>query len=291
MSIKIREWQVNLLKKTTSILVVMLLTGNAFSQKINTSVRVKIGESDFAFINKVKIVDLETGVPVLLEDRKYQIENPSQKATLEVKDDLIEGTLSVMEHISLKTDYIISNSLVVSYKNYERKQLTLEVYRDKEVIRYKGYYPNQTMRSEGWTSINKNEHFGNGISKTYYENGKLEKISNDITGLDTTYYPTGKIQYVTGPNFAEDYGKDGIIHTKQYFKNQLRYIEDYKAGKLNTRSYENAKKEEVKEYYKNGVLDGQEILKSINGSKRILTYNKTGKLIKNEPFEVAQDQL
>ncbi|MGY5254351.1 hypothetical protein [Sphingobacterium spiritivorum] len=69
----------------------------------------------------------------------------------------------------------------------------------------------------------------------------------------------------------------------------MRYSDDYVEGKLYTRSYQNSERNEVKEYYKNALFQKKEVIKTVNGIQRLLTYNKTGKLISNERYINANE--
>lgn len=137
---------------------------------------------------------------------------------------------------------------------YNGSDLALDVRRDKEKAYFKSYYPNKALKSEGWVSLDKNKHFGRGISKQYSENGTLTGIENDITVSYTAFYPNGNKKEVTGVNLFESYNEDGTPENKQYTKNNVRYDDYYYKGKLSTSSYKNKQGNDVKDYYENGQI-------------------------------------
>lgn len=271
------------------ITCLLLLTGihGAFAQRVIDNAELKLGKEVNTFINKVQLVSPDKQKPVALNDGNYKINNSVQKASITLRNKLINGTISVREDDHTRTDYVILNSTVQSAKTFTDEVMTVDINRKDAEVHFKEYYVNGKIKAEGYMSLDQKKHYGKGITKSYDEDGKLQKISNDITETYTDFYPNGYKKSVSGPNIQETYNETGAFSTRQYRKNNIRYVDEYADGKLSTRSYDNADKSEVKEYYSNGLLQKKEVIKSIQGKLRLLIYNKAGNLVNNEPYEPA----
>lgn len=240
----------------TGIFSLFILTANiAFAQQKLDNIRIDLptsGDTGNVFINTVTLKDSDKKTTALT-DGNYSIDNSKQKANISVKKGLISGTVTETEE-QVKFNFTIENSYITAYNMYNGSDLALDVRRDKEKAYFKSYYPNKALKSEGWVSLDKNKHFGRGISKQYSENGTLTGIENDITVSYTAFYPNGNKKEVTGVNLFESYNEDGTPENKQYTKNNVRYDDYYYKGKLSTSSYKNKQGNDVKDYYENGQI-------------------------------------
>lgn len=263
------------------LIVLVATVGQSFSQKATRTLELKFGNEASVFLQPVRIVSVQQQTPTPLKNGSYQIENSTQKATIVLNNKLINGTASETDG-SAKTEYVIVNSYVTGLKSYTGDVLNMDAHKEKEQMYFKMYNINKTLIAEGTISLNKQKHYGRGITKSYFEDGTLQKISNYITETHTSFYPNGKKKAVMALDLQENYDEEGRLLDKQYWKNKVRYVEDYYEGKLRTRSYENNDKSEVKEYYQNGVLEKKEVLKPVDGEMRLFIYNRAGKLISNE---------
>lgn len=277
------------MKKLLSLTTLLFTCFLAFAQKGQDTLKVNLGntETDKVFMQKVTVSDSRNDRKVLLNDGNYAFKNNEQTIDISIKKGLIYGLVFVTNNHNKEkvTQYKIENSMVKEFTIYIDSLLCQKGHRDDEKAYYKEYYPDekQTLKSEGWMSLDKNKYYGRGISKKYYENGTLSYISDRVTETYTEFYPNGNKKKKQGQNIYETYNEDGNLHNKQYTKNNIRYNDYYNKGKLNTRSYQDEEKNEVREYYQNGVFQKRAVEKKLNGEIRTLSYDKAGKLINNEP--------
>ncbi|MNK09246.1 hypothetical protein D3C87_271980 [compost metagenome] len=255
------------------LLLSILIANFAFAQLPNT-LNVKIGDLDQLFFQDVSIFDRETKKSVALKDGMYTFKDDNQNADISIKHGLINGTVIVVKGDE-KSEYKIENSQAKKLTVYTGGVLFIEGHRDIDKAYYREYYAGaeQRLKSEGWMSLNKNRHYGVGISKEYYEDGKIAHIANMVTETYTDFYPNGNKKRKQSPTLYETFNEDGTYDNRQYTKNNIRYDDYYYKGKLYTRSYKNKDALEIKEYYKNDVLQKREA-KQANGQVRVYISDK-----------------
>lgn len=277
------------------LLIPILLSANiAFAQQ-HSNLNIRIGNEWNIFIKKVKIYNTQNDREITLKDGKYMFEDSLQSANIIISKGLISGDVTEIkkypkgeysEGSILQSHYNIKNSFVTEFIQYADSLLFLKAHRDQNKAYYKEYRKDQTLKEESWTSLDKNKHHLSGISKSYFKDGTVARITNDVSGVITEFYANGNPKSKMGRNIYESFNGDGTLEYKAYTKNNIRYNDYYTRGKLTSRTYENSEKNEVKEYYENAVLLKREVAKTINGEKRLLTYDKSGSLISNESCSV-----
>lgn len=265
--------------------IFILASGVVFSQQQRENLMIHVGNADHAFFDKVKVTDSSGTKSVQLEDGRYILGNDRRKADISVKNKMISGTFTELRE-GIKTDFTIENSYVKAY-NIHSDGTVINAWRDAKNAYFKEYDPNKVLKSDGWVSLDKNKHYGRGGSKHYFENGNVSSISDDVIETYTEFYPNGNKKQRSGQNIFESYAENGTLYNRQYTKNNVRYNDYYYDGKLATHAYTNKEGNDVTEYYKNGNLDKKETVKNINGEKRILTYDKTGKQTGNTSYSEA----
>ncbi|MGJ1261824.1 hypothetical protein [Sphingobacterium spiritivorum] len=264
-----------------------IITESAFAQTTIDTLKIKAANIERAYIDEISIIGISGQKPVALKDGSYRLESENQKADITLTNGLISGTVSETDG-KVKNDYTIVNSLIMTYNSSTGSIPTVDTYRKEKNMFFK-QYENSILRTEGWVSLDKNKHYGRGVSKSYHRNGNIQHISDEVSETYTDFYPNGNKQRVSAVDRYEAYDEDGRLTNKQYRKNNVRYSDDYVEGKLYTRSYQNSERNEVKEYYKNALFQKKEVIKTVNGIQRLLTYNKTGKLISNERYLPANE--
>ncbi|SUJ28813.1 Uncharacterised protein [Sphingobacterium spiritivorum] len=266
-----------------------IITESASAQTTIDTLKIKAANIERAYIDEISIIGISGQKPVALKDGSYRLESKNQTADIILTKGRINGSVSETDG-NVKNDYTIVNSLIMTYNSSTGSIPTVDTYRKEKNMFFK-QYENSILRTEGWVSLDKNKHYGRGVSKSYHRNGNIRHISDEVSETYTDFYPNGNKQRVSAVDRYEAYDEDGRLTNKQYRKNNVRYSDDYVEGKLYMRTYENSEKNEVKEYYKNALLQKKEVIKTINGIQRLLTYNKTGKLISNERYLPANEIL
>ena len=266
-----------------------IITESAYAQTTIDTLKIKAAHIERAYIDEISIIGISGQKPLALKDGSYRLESKNQTADITLKNGLINGSVSETDG-KVKNDYTIVNSLIMTYNSSTGSIPTVDTYRKEKNMFFK-QYENSILRTEGWVSLDKNKHYGRGVSKSYHRNGNIRHISDEVSETYTDFYPNGNKQRVSAVDRYEAYDEDGRLTNKQYRKNNVRYSDDYVEGKLYMRTYENSEKNEVKEYYKNALLQKKEVIKTINGIQRLLTYNKAGKLISNERYLPANEIL
>ncbi|WP_039989667.1 hypothetical protein [Sphingobacterium spiritivorum] len=266
-----------------------IITESAYAQTTIDTLKIKAAHIERAYIDEISIIGISGQKPVALKDGSYRLESKNQTADITLKNGLINGSVSETDG-KVKNNYTIVNSLIMTYNSSTGSIPTVDTYRKEKNMFFK-QYENSILRTEGWVSLDKNKHYGRGVSKSYHRNGNIRHISDEVSETYTDFYPNGNKQRVSAVDRYEAYDEDGRLTNKQYRKNNVRYSDDYVEGKLYMRTYENSEKNEVKEYYKNAILQKKEVIKTINGIQRLLTYNKAGKLISNERYLPANEIL
>ncbi|MDR2271035.1 MAG: hypothetical protein LBF27_09040 [Sphingobacterium sp.] len=263
------------------LLTLLTLIANLTFAQVSSTLNVRLGNLDKLFLQKVSIIDTQTKKSVVLKDGTYAFKHGNQNADIFIKNGLINGNVSILKGEE-KSEYKIENSQAKTFTVYTGGFLSLEGHRDAEKAYYKEYYldPEQRLKSEGWMSLNKNKHYGIGISKRYYEDGTIAHIADRVTETFTDFYPNGNKKKKQGHNIYETFKEDGSVYNRQYTKNNIRYDDYYYEGKLSTRSYREGASE-IEEYYQNGVLHKKESTQA-NGQVRVFTYDKAGKLISDQ---------
>lgn len=251
------------------LLLLLILMANLASAQLPNALNVKIGNLDQLFFQDVSIIDKETKKSVALKDGVYTFKHDNQQVDISIKNGFIDGRVTVVKGDE-KSEYKIENSQAKKVTVYTGGFLYIEGHRDIDKAYYRAYYPGteQRLKSEGWVSLNKNKHYGIGISKEYYEDGKIAHIADMVTETFTDFYPNGNRKKKQSPTRYETFNEDGTYDNRQYTKNNIRYDDYYYKGKLYTRSYKNKDALEIKEYYQNDVLQKREA-KQANGKVRI----------------------
>jgi hypothetical protein len=270
------------------ILMLFILIGNlAFAQTAST-LNVKIGNLDQLFLQGISIINMETKESVTLKDGTYTFNYNNQNADISIKNGLINGTVTAVKGEE-KSEYNIENSQAKKLTVHKGDFLYVEGYRDADKAYYSEYYPSAAhrLKGEGWMSLNKNKHFGVGISKEYDEDGNIAHIANMVTETYTDFYPNGNKKKKQSPTIYETFHEDGTYDNRQYTKNNIRYDDYYYKGKLYTRSYKNKDALEIKEYYQDDVLQKKEV-KQTNGQIRVYTYDKLGKPINSKKSSIPK---
>jgi len=263
------------------LLTLLTLIANLTFAQVPSALSVKLGSLDKLFLRNVSIIDTQTKKSVVLKDGTYAFKHDNQNADIFIKNGLINGKVFIVKGEE-KSEYKIENSQAKTFTVYKGGFLYLEGHRDAEKAYYKEYYldTEQRLKSEGWMSLNKNKHYGIGISKRYYEDGTIAHIANRVTETFTDFYPNGNKKKKQGYNIYETFNEDGSFYNRQYTKNNIRYDDYYYKGKLSTRSYKE-EASEIKEYYQNDVLQKKES-KRANGQVRVFTYDNVGNLISDQ---------
>lgn len=261
--------------KIILLLPVLLIANFAFAQlRLPRTLNVKLANMEQLFFRKISIFDSETKKNVALKDGIYTLTNANQNADLLIKGGFIDGTVTVVKGDE-KTTYTIEKSQATKFTVYTGDVLLFEGHRDTDKAYYTEYYSGteQKLKSDGWMSLNKNKHYGLGISKKYYEDGQVAHIANMVTDTFTDFYPNGNKKKNHSPTVYETFNEDGTYDNRQYTKNNIRYNDYYYKGKLSSRSYRNKDAIEIKEYYENGVLQKREE-EQANGQVRISNDSK-----------------
>ncbi|QQT25689.1 hypothetical protein [Sphingobacterium spiritivorum] len=266
-----------------------IITESAFAQTTIDTLVIKAGNIERAYMDKISIIGITAQKPVVLKDGSYRLESKNQTADITLSNGLISGAVSETDG-NTRNEYTITNSLIMTYTSFTGVIPTVETYRKEKNLFFK-QYENSILRTEGWVSLDKNKHYGRGVSKTYHRNGNIQQISDEVSETYTEYYENGNKQRVSAIDRYEAYDENGRLTNKQYQKNNVRYSDDYTAGKLYMRTYENSEKDEVKEYYENAILQKKEVIKTVNGIQRLLTYNKAGRLISNERYLPVEEAI
>lgn len=171
----------------------ILIANFAFaqSQLLNT-LTVKIANLDQLFFRNVRIVDQVKKKNVALKDGIYTLKNGNQNADISINRGFIDGKVTVVKGDE-KTNYTIEKSEAKRFTVHTGDVLLIEGYRDSDKAYYREYYPGteQKLKREGWMSLNKNKHYGLGISKEYFENGQIAHIANMVTDTLPTFIPMG----------------------------------------------------------------------------------------------------
>ncbi|WP_293936909.1 hypothetical protein [Sphingobacterium sp. UBA5996] len=260
--------------KIKLLLPLILITNFAFAQ-LTYTLNVKIENLDQLFFRNVSIVDQVTNKNVALKDGIYVFKYDNQNADISIKNGFIDGTVTVVKGDE-KANFTIEKSQAKKFTVYTGGVLLIEGHRDIDKAYYRQYYPSteQKLKSEGWMSLNKNKHYGLGVSKEYYEDGQIAHIANMVTDTFTEFYANGNKKKKQSPTMYETFNEDGTYDNRQYTKNNIRYNDYYYKGELYSRSYKNKDSLEIKEYYQNGVLQKRGA-EQANGQVQI---NNDGKL-------------
>ena len=256
--------------KIKLVLPLILIANFAFAQsQLPNTLNVKIENLDQLFFRNVSIYDSGTNKRVSLKDGIYVLKNGNQNADFSIKRGFIDGTVTIVKGDE-KQNYTIEKSQAKKFKVYTGDVILIEGHRDLDKAYYREYYPytKQKIKTESWISLNKNRHYGIGISKEYYEDGQIAHIANLVTDTFTDFYPNGNKKKHQSPTVYETFKEDGTYDNRQYTKNNIHYNDYYYKGKLYSRSYKNKDAVEVKEYYENGVLQRRETDQA-NGQVRI----------------------
>lgn len=256
--------------KIKLVLPLILIANFAFAQsQLPNTLNVKIENLDQLFFRNVSIYDSGTNKRVSLKDGIYVLKNGNQNADFSIKRGFIDGTVTIVKGDE-KYNYTIEKSQAKKFKVYTGDVILIEGHRDLDKAYYREYYPytKQKIKTESWISLNKNRHYGIGISKEYYEDGQIAHIANLVTDTFTDFYPNGNKKKHQSPTVYETFKEDGTYDNRQYTKNNIHYNDYYYKGKLYSRSYKNKDAVEVKEYYENGVLQRRETDQA-NGQVRI----------------------
>jgi len=258
------------------------------AQQAANSLAVLLPKGEIKFLEKVKILSTKTNQPVQLKNGNYWFVNAAYTTEITSSNGLLNGTVTEVKHND-STVYTVVKSYIMAYNIYEDKRLFLKCYRNDSAAYFKEYDDKGILKTEGWVSLVKKKHYLNGVRKSYYKSGTLRQVENNINGTDTQYYENGNKKSKNGQGIYEAYNEDGTLNNKQYTKNNVQIVDNYIKGKLSTREYNDKDKNEVVEYFEKGVLQKKTIAKTINGEKRILVYNKVGKLIANEIYQLPAE--
>lgn len=288
--------------KIKLLLLQIFMACIVFAQHKQDNLKAQLPDMEEIFIQKVKIIDTRTNKNTLLQDGNYTIADNTQQADISIEGGLINGTVTIMKHYekgaynegeNFKTNYKIEKSLVNEFTTYVDGLLFLTAHREAQKAYYKEYYIDnyQKLKSEGWKYLDKNKHYGFGVTKSYDKNGIIYQIIDDINLTTTMFYPNGNKESFMDDSTMTYYNEAGVITRKSNFKTKPFHDDQYVNGKIYSRFYKNDQSEDVKEYFKNGVKEKIEITKTVNGEKITFVYNKSGKLIDKHPYFIENEKL
>jgi len=289
-----------LLLATTVLLYVNLV----FSQHKNIDTLQLVIPKDYleAFTHKVEIAEYNAYFynEVILASGFYKIRNKSQEADFIIENNLISGTVTTYENFkkgehkegdSFKTEYKLNKSLVTEYTLFADDKLFVKAYRKGNQVSATEFYKTGEVQNESQSSVAPDKTYGLSITKSYDRDGKIYQINDEITETYTQFYPNGKKKSVMGKTETIYYDENEVITRKANFKTPPFYDDEFVNGKLSLRTYKNDENEEVKEYFKNGILERKEITKIINGEQITFVYDKSGKLIDKHPYQIENQKI
>jgi len=255
-----------------------------------------------AFTQKVEIAEYNAYFysEVILANGSYKINNKSQEADFIIENNLISGTVTTYENFkkgqhkegdSFKTEYKLNKSLVTEYTLFADDKLFVKAYRKGNQVSATEFYKTGEVQNESQSSVAPDKTYGLSITKSYDRDGKIYQINDEITETYTQFYPNGKKKSVMGKTETIYYDENEVITRKANFKTPPFYDDEFVNGKLSLRTYKNDENEEVKEYFKNGILERKEITKIINGEQITFVYDKSGKLIDKHPYQIENQKI
>jgi len=290
--------------KLLLIITVFLYVNLVFSQHKNIDTLQLVIPKDYleAFNHKVEIAEYNAYFynEVTLASGSYKIRNKSQEADFIIENNLISGTVTTYENFkkgqhkegdNFKTEYKLNKSLVTEYTMFADDKLFIKAYRKDNQIFGKEFYKTGEVQNESQSSVAPDKTYGLSITKSYYRDGKIYQINDEISETDTQFYPNGKKKSVMGKTETTYYDENEVITRKANFKTPPFYDDEFVNGQLHSRSYKNDENEEVKEYFKNGILERKEITKIINGEQITFVYDKSGKLIDKHPYQIENQKI
>lgn len=289
-----------LLLATTVFLYVNLV----FPQHKNIDTLQLVIPKDYleAFTQKVEITEYNAYFynEVFLANGPYKINNKSQEADFIIENNLISGTVTTYENFkkgqhkegdSFKTENKLSKSLITEFTMFADDKLFVKAYRKSNQVFAKEFYKTGEVQNESQSSVAPDKTYGLSITKSYDRDGKIYQINDEITGTYIQFYPNGKKKSVIGKTETIYYDENEVITRKANFKISPFYDDEFVNGKLHSRSYKNDENEEVKEYFKNNILERKEITKIINGEQITFVYDKSGKLIDKHPYQIENQKI
>lgn len=255
-----------------------------------------------AFTQKVEIAEYNAYFysEVILANGSYKINNKSQEADFIIENNLISGAVTTYENFkkgqhkegdNFKTEYKLNKSLVTEYTMFADDKLFLKAYLKDNQIFGKEFYKTGEVQNESQSSVAPDKTYGLSITKSYDRDGKIYQINDEISETYTQFFPTGKKKSVMGKTEIIYYDENEVITRKANFKTLPFYDDEFVKGKLSLRTYKNDENEEVKEYFKNGILERKEITKIINGEQITFVYDKSGKLIDKHPYQIEHQKI
>lgn len=290
--------------KLLLVTTVFLCVNLVFSQHKNVDTLQLVIPKDYleAFTLKVEITEYNTYFynEVTLANGSYKINNKSQEADFIIENNLISGTVTTYENFkkgqhkegdNFKTEYKLNKSLVTEYTMFADDKLFVKAYRKGNQVFAKEFYKTGEVQNESQSSVAPDKTYVLSITKSYYRDGKIYLINDEISETDTQFYPNGKKKSVMGKTETTYYDENEVITRKANFKTPPFYDDEFVNGKLSLRTYKNDENEEVKEFFKNGILERKEITKSINGEKITFVYDKSGKLIEKHPYQIEKQKI
>jgi len=181
--------------------------------------------------------------------------------------------------------------LVTEYTLFADDKLFVKAYRKGNQVSATEFYKTGEVQNESQSSVAPDKTYGLSITKSYDRDGKIYQINDEITETYTQFYPNGKKKSVMGKTETIYYDENEVITRKANFKTPPFYDDEFVNGKLSLRTYKNDENEEVKEYFKNGILERKEITKIINGEQITFVYDKSGKLIDKHPYQIENQKI
>lgn len=247
--------------------------------------RIELSNELNLFIDEVSIINTHSGKKLLLDDDQYTIASNPQFAQFEINNGKINGSLKELGKQNNYTLFDINNSIITKAREYEGDKLVMEGYVEENMLRYKQYYKSGKLMSDGWISLNKRKYFGRGIVKEFSENGQLNKEINTVKESYKFYHDNGQLKEKIEPNGSEHYDVNGTVIKKSYTKDNIHYTDYYQDGLISESVYFDENDNEVKIFYIKGKMVKKQLVKEVNGNKRLLTYDQSGKLINDENYQ------
>ena len=253
------------------------------------------------FTKKIEIAEYNTYFynEVTLNNGSYKIRNKSQEADFVIENNLISGTATTHENFKngeykdgnlFRTEYKFDKSVVTQFTIFADDALFAKAHRKGNQVFATEFYKNGEIAKEFQTSVATDKNYGLTITKSFYRDGKIYQIDNEIEQTITQFYENGNKKSVMNKTSTTYFNEDGLIIRKANFKIPPFYDDEFVNGKLSTRSYKNDKSEQIKEYFKNGILERKELTNTISAEKTIFAYNKAGKLINKKSYKVEEEE-
>jgi hypothetical protein len=264
--------------RTKPCLIKKLINYNMYLNVNHDSIKQFNDEVQLKYYEKLlesEVVNLNTG--------NYHFENKDVNFSFSINERGFingESNYSELKNNDYQSVFTFLNGVLIKTKTIisSENQLYSQTALNDSILTEELFYKSGKLKEKATEYFRIKEYQKNTIRTIYYENGSIDSYSNTIDGIYKSFYNNGKLSRHTDDKigFGKFYEENGILESQYYKKGDEFCKEYYNNGLLNGKQTSN-KKESKEYFYENGKIIYYEVFDLETKQRKV--FDSKNKLI------------